>query len=37
MEIIDRSVLEREKILPAKATDAEQTKVEPQDDCDETT
>jgi hypothetical protein len=36
MEIVDRSVMEGERILPAKATDGEQTHVEPQDDDDET-
>jgi hypothetical protein len=36
MEIVDRSVLEGERILPAKATDGEQTQVEPQDDDDAT-
>jgi hypothetical protein len=36
MGIVDRSVLEGERILPAKATDAEQTNMQPQDETDET-
>jgi hypothetical protein len=36
MEIVDMSLLDGERILLAKATDAKQTKVEPQDDCDAT-
>jgi hypothetical protein len=36
MEIVDRSVMEGERTLPAKAPDGEQTQMEPQDDDDET-
>jgi hypothetical protein len=36
LEIVDRSVLEEERILQAKTTDAEQTNMQPQDETDET-
>jgi hypothetical protein len=34
--IVDRSLFEEERILSTQATDAEHTKVQPQDECDET-
>jgi hypothetical protein len=33
---MNKNVLEGERILPAKATDAEQTNMQPQDETDET-